>query len=157
MCTEEDMNAILICISFPWLYDWSPHFKIQLSKHWKSMIYTYTYISIFRLDLWRNSFWSLAHKNETSTFNLSHTDTVLSSNISICNYIFMHSVDRISGGGLILSRKYLGLGIRAQEAAFQPPDDCRLPGAPGLLRCLYLHQPPCRYRVDIFISTPAPV
>ena len=36
---EEDMNAILICISFPWLYDWSPHFKIQLSKHWKSMIY----------------------------------------------------------------------------------------------------------------------
>ena len=38
----------------------------------------------------------------------------------------MHSVDRISGGGPILSRKYLGLGITAQKAAFQPPDDWRL-------------------------------
>ena len=107
--------------------------------------------------MWRNSFWSLAHKNETSTFNLSHTDTLLSSNISICNYIFMHSVDRISGGGPILSRKYLGLGITAQKAAFQPPDDWRLPGAPGLLRCLYLHQSPCRYRVDMFYDTSADV
>ena len=45
MCTEEDMNAILICISFPWLYDWSPHFKIQLSKHWKSSIFRFKIIS----------------------------------------------------------------------------------------------------------------
>ena len=156
MCTEEDMNAILICISFPWLYDWSPHFKIQLSKHWKSMIYILIHF-YFSFGLVEKFILESCPQNETSTFNLSHTDTLLSSNISICNYIFMHSVDRISGGGLILSRKYLGLGIRAQEAAFQPPDDCRLPGAPGLLRCLYLHQPPCRYRVDISISTPAPV